>query len=125
MGRTAWSDVMKVSHSMGRLITYHVPPCRTPRTAEERATGEWRRPEQELLEVMAEKKIALDLIEGYSVAVKHHLRGEPAVITHVINLIDGLGEPGLYYEDLYDLLKPLQPVRHRGHGLVVMLMFDL
>ncbi|KAE9404654.1 hypothetical protein BT96DRAFT_916745 [Gymnopus androsaceus JB14] len=71
MGRTAW----------------------TPRTAEERATGEWRRPEQELLEVMAEKKIALDLIEGYSVAVKHHLRGEP----------------GLYYEDLYDLLKPLQP----------------
>lgn len=75
MGRIAWSDVMKNCHTMARLIVYHVPPCRTPRTAEERATGEWRRPERELLEVMAEKRMALDLIEGFSVALKHHLRG--------------------------------------------------
>jgi ion channel-forming bestrophin family protein len=76
MGRCAWSDVIKVSHSMARSVWYHVPPCRTPRTAEERACGEWKRSERELLAVMAEKETALDLIEGFSVALKHHLRGE-------------------------------------------------
>lgn len=28
-----------------------------------------------------------------------------------------IGEPGLYYEDLYDLIRPLQPVR--CHPLIV------
>ncbi|KAJ3714975.1 Bestrophin, RFP-TM, chloride channel-domain-containing protein [Lentinula raphanica] len=91
LGRSAWGDLMKTSHTISRLIWYHVPPCRTPRTSEERATGEWKRPEQELLDVMEEKKLSLDLVEGFSVAVKHHLRGEP----------------GLYYDDLYDLVRPL------------------
>ncbi|KAJ3973053.1 Bestrophin, RFP-TM, chloride channel-domain-containing protein [Lentinula raphanica] len=91
LGRSAWGDLMKTSHTISRLIWYHVPPCRTPRTSEERATGEWKRPEQELLDVMEEKKLSLDLVEGFSVAVKLHLRGEP----------------GLYYDDLYDLVRPL------------------
>ncbi|KAJ3764057.1 UPF0187-domain-containing protein [Lentinula raphanica] len=95
LGRSAWGDLMKTSHTISRLIWYHVPPCRTPRTSEERATGEWKRPEQELLDVMEEKKLSLDLVEGFSVAVKHHLRGEP----------------GLYYDDLYDLVRPLWTVR--------------
>ncbi|KIK68635.1 hypothetical protein GYMLUDRAFT_728282 [Collybiopsis luxurians FD-317 M1] len=93
MGRTAFSDVIRVSHTMARLIHYHVPPCRTPRTEEERKSGEWKRPEQELQQVMTEKQMALDLVEGFSVALKHHLRGEP----------------GVFYEDLYDLVRPLQP----------------
>ncbi|KAJ3933523.1 MAG: hypothetical protein NXY57DRAFT_12972 [Lentinula lateritia] len=80
-------------HAITRLIRYQVPPCRTLRTFGERAIAEWKRLGQELPEVMAEKKMALDLGEGFSVALKHHFRGEP----------------GLYYEDLYDLVCPLQP----------------
>ncbi|KAJ4490273.1 hypothetical protein J3R30DRAFT_3693838 [Lentinula aciculospora] len=99
LGRTAWSDLMKTSHSISRLIWYHIPPCKTPRTSEERSIGEWKRPEQELLDVMNEKKMALDLVEGFSVALKHHLRGASARFR----------EPGLYYDDLYDLVRPFQP----------------
>ncbi|KAJ3858021.1 hypothetical protein EV368DRAFT_60454 [Lentinula lateritia] len=46
-------------------------------------------------EVVTEKKMTLNLGEGFSVAWKHHFRGEP----------------GPYYEDLYDLVCPLQPAR--------------
>ncbi|KAJ8081808.1 hypothetical protein PM082_007654 [Marasmius tenuissimus] len=92
-GRTCWADIIKNSRVMARLIWYHVPPCRTPRTPEEQATGKLKRPKEELARVMAEKRSGLDLIEGFAVAVKHHLRGEA----------------GIYYEDLYDLVKPLHP----------------
>jgi len=43
--------------------------------------------------------MALDLIEAFSVALKHHLRGEK----------------GIYYEDLYSLVKPLHEHEH-GHA---------
>ncbi|KAF7789277.1 hypothetical protein EIP86_000218 [Pleurotus ostreatoroseus] len=46
---------------------------------------------REVHRLMAEKKMALELLEGYSIALKHHLRGEP----------------GIYFEDLYALVKPL------------------
>ncbi|ESK92461.1 UPF0187-domain-containing protein [Moniliophthora roreri MCA 2997] len=92
-GRTAWSDIIKNSRVMARLIWYHVPPCRTPRTPEELQTGKLKRSKGELSKVMAEKRMALDLIEGFAVAVKHHIRGEA----------------GIYFDDLYDLVKPLHP----------------
>lgn len=38
--------------------------------------------------------MALDLIEGFAVALKHHIRGEV----------------GIYYDDLYDLVRPLHDV---------------
>ncbi|KAJ3874042.1 hypothetical protein F5051DRAFT_105587 [Lentinula edodes] len=57
-------------HAITRLIWYQVPPCRTLCTFGERAIAEWKRPGQELSEVMAEKKMALDLGEGFSVALK-------------------------------------------------------
>ncbi|KAJ7062897.1 UPF0187-domain-containing protein [Mycena amicta] len=82
-GRTAWSDVIRNARTMGRLIWYHVPPRLTP--------GPGERSAQEHGKVMAEKRMALDLIEAYAVALKHHLRGEV----------------GIYYEDLYDLVRPL------------------
>jgi len=53
---------------------------------------------------MAEKRMALDMIEGFAVALKHHLRGEF----------------GMYYEDLYYLLEPLHnhaPKSSRKHAL--------
>ncbi|KAK7047362.1 hypothetical protein VNI00_006593 [Paramarasmius palmivorus] len=98
-GRTAWSDIIKNSRVMGRLVWYHVPPCRTPRTSEEQETGRLKRSKEELSKVMAEKRMALDLIEGFIVAVKHHIRGEA----------------GIYYEDLYDLVKPLHPESLKVH----------
>lgn len=75
-GRTAWSDVIQHSRSLGRLIWYHVPPRLTPRTAEEISTGLMNRTSSELVRVMAEKRMALDLILGFAVALKHHLRGK-------------------------------------------------
>ncbi|KAJ3891729.1 Bestrophin, RFP-TM, chloride channel-domain-containing protein [Lentinula edodes] len=95
-GRTAWSDVIQHSRSLGRLIWYHVPPRLTPRTAEEISTGLMNRTSSELVRVMAEKRMALDLILGFAVALKHHLRGEV----------------GIYYEDLYSLVRPLHEHDH-------------
>lgn len=66
---------MQDSRALGRLIWYHVPPRLTPRTAEEISTGLVNRTSSELLKVMAEKRMALDLVLAYAVAIKHHLRG--------------------------------------------------
>jgi len=96
MGRTCWQDIIKNTRTMGRLIWYHVPPRLTPQTAEELASGVVKRPTQELIKVMAEKRMALDLIIGFAVAVKHHIRGEL----------------GIYYEDLYDFVRPLHDHDH-------------
>ncbi|KAJ6496406.1 UPF0187-domain-containing protein [Mycena sanguinolenta] len=84
MGRTAWTDVIRNSRTMGRLIWYHVPPRLTPGANPNRST-------QEMAKVMAEKSMALDLIEAFAVSLKHHIRGEV----------------GIYYQDLYELVRPL------------------
>ncbi|KAJ6612378.1 hypothetical protein B0H10DRAFT_2052682 [Mycena sp. CBHHK59/15] len=92
MGRTAWTDVIRNARTMGRLIWYHVPPRLTPFVA-----GDLSKPGvEEMSKVMAEKRMALDLTEAFAVALKHHLRGEL----------------GIYYEDLYDLIKPLHDFEH-------------
>ncbi|KAF8635323.1 hypothetical protein AX17_003943 [Amanita inopinata Kibby_2008] len=96
MGKTYWTDVIKNSRTLGRLIWFHVPTRLTAKTVEEIEMGEVRRSKQEVNTVMAEKMMALDLIEGFSVALKHHLRGET----------------GIYYEDLYHLIKPLHEHDH-------------
>ncbi|KAF7358772.1 hypothetical protein MSAN_01216200 [Mycena sanguinolenta] len=84
MGRTAWTDVIRNARTMGRLIWYHVPPRLTPGPNPNRTT-------QEMAKVMAEKSMALDLIEAFAVSLKHHIRGEV----------------GIYYQDLYELVRPL------------------
>ncbi|KAJ6563247.1 hypothetical protein B0H10DRAFT_2239507 [Mycena sp. CBHHK59/15] len=90
MGRSAWADVIRNARTMTRLIWYHVPPRLTPFVA-----GDLSRPSvEEMSKVMAEKRMALDLTEAFAVALKHHLRGEL----------------GIYYEDLYNLVKPLHDV---------------
>ncbi len=85
---------MRNARSMGRLVWFHVPPRVSPKTPEEIASGQVNRSKQEMIKVMAEKRMALDLIEGFAVALKHHIRGEI----------------GIYYEDLYDLVRPLHEV---------------
>jgi ion channel-forming bestrophin family protein len=64
MGRTAWSDVMRNSRTISRLVWFHVPPRLTPKTPEEVASGQVVRPAAEMGKVMAEKRVALDLIVG-------------------------------------------------------------
>ncbi|KAF9479416.1 UPF0187-domain-containing protein [Pholiota conissans] len=96
MGRTCWSDVIRNSRTLSRLIWFHVPPRLTPKTPEEIASGQVQRSEEELNRVMAEKLMALDLIEGFCVALKHHIRGEL----------------GIYYEDLYHRIRPMHEHDH-------------
>ncbi|KAJ7473083.1 Bestrophin, RFP-TM, chloride channel-domain-containing protein [Mycena galericulata] len=84
MGRTAWADVIRNARTMGRLIWYHVPPALKSGPRADRSL-------QEQAKVMAEKRMALDLVEAFAVALKHHLRGEL----------------GIYFVDLYDLVRPL------------------
>lgn len=66
MGRTAWTDIIKNSRIMGRLIWFHVPPRLSPKTQEEIDSGTIIRTPEEKNKVMSEKRMALDLIEGYS-----------------------------------------------------------
>ncbi|TCD62011.1 hypothetical protein EIP91_007629 [Steccherinum ochraceum] len=104
-GRTAWSDVMRTSRTLGRLIWFHVPLELYPvdKTSKQDQTGEGEDPlaqnkayARRVKKAMAEKRMALDLVAGYSTALKHHLRGET----------------GIYYEDLYNLVKPLHDHAH-------------
>lgn len=74
-----WGEVIKNCRTLSRLIWIHIPPKLS-------ATKEPTLEDMKL--ALAEKKAALGLIEGYAVALKHHLRGEM----------------GLYYVDLYHLL---------------------
>ncbi|KAI0653065.1 Bestrophin, RFP-TM, chloride channel-domain-containing protein [Cubamyces menziesii] len=98
-GRGAWSDLARTSRTFSRLVWIHVPlklapiPTDPSGKAGELDVSVARR-------VMAEKRAALGLIEGFVVAVKHHLRGEM----------------GIYYEDLYPLVKPLHDHAHHKHG---------
>lgn len=50
-------------------------------------------PEENKVRVLIEKKSAINLLEAFSVALKHYLRGED----------------GIYYKDLYYLVKHLDP----------------
>ncbi|KAF9463986.1 Bestrophin, RFP-TM, chloride channel-domain-containing protein [Collybia nuda] len=96
MGRTCWSDVIRNSRTIGRFIWFHVPPRLSAKSPDEIATGRIKRSPQEMTKVMAEKRVALDLVEGFAVALKHHIRGEL----------------GIYYEDLYHLVRPLHEHEH-------------
>jgi hypothetical protein len=113
---------------MGRLVWFHVPPLVTPKTAQEIASGKAERNTDELLKVMAEKRMALDLIEAcvlfvfkfidqllserrFAVATKHHLRGKQGfddLDREPHSFLPISGELGIYYEDLYHLLRPLR-----------------
>lgn len=96
LGRGYWSDIVRNSRTLGRLIWFHIPARLSPKTPEEVQLGTSQRTVKEMTKVMAEKTMALDLIYGFSLALKHHLRGEP----------------GIYYEDLYHLVRPLHDHEH-------------
>ncbi|CAE6437190.1 unnamed protein product, partial [Rhizoctonia solani] len=83
-GRTFWSDIIKNARTMGRLIWFHVPNSVSKSPSDLSAADRASESEQ----VISEKRMALRLVQGFAVAVKHHLRREM----------------GIYYEDLYYLV---------------------
>ncbi|TDL16636.1 UPF0187-domain-containing protein [Rickenella mellea] len=103
MGRCCWSDITRTSRTFGRLAWIHVPLnlANTPSVHKDEGKEDGKRI-QEMQQVMREKRMALELVEGFSVALKHHLRGEM----------------GIMYEDLYHLVRPLHdhPSQTHHHG---------
>ncbi|KAJ6555149.1 Bestrophin, RFP-TM, chloride channel-domain-containing protein [Mycena vulgaris] len=79
-GRRLWSQIILASRTFARTAWFHVPdmPTTDKMDAETmKARG------------MIEKKTVINLLEAYGVAVSHYLRGED----------------GIYYQDLYYLVK--------------------
>ncbi|EJD02783.1 UPF0187-domain-containing protein [Fomitiporia mediterranea MF3/22] len=84
-GRKLWTNINLTSRNLGHLIWIHVPNDRKVKNPENAAQ---ETAEQARLKSVIEKKSMINLLEGFSVAVKHALRGEA----------------GIYYEDLYPLV---------------------
>ncbi|KAA1067368.1 hypothetical protein PGT21_002624 [Puccinia graminis f. sp. tritici] len=79
--RKAWGNVIHHSRTLSRLIWLHVPNELTPHTSKDPPT------ENEKIRAMTEKKTMINLVQAFSISLKHYLRGEY----------------GIYYEDLYHL----------------------
>ncbi|KAJ7143320.1 UPF0187-domain-containing protein [Mycena crocata] len=77
-GRKMWTNISIASRNIAQIIWIHVP---TERTDKEKKT-------MSTVQSVIEKKSMINLVQGFSVSVKHFLRGEP----------------GVYYEDLYPLI---------------------
>ncbi|KII84648.1 hypothetical protein PLICRDRAFT_57611 [Plicaturopsis crispa FD-325 SS-3] len=75
-GRKMWTNIMLNSRNLAQWIWIHVPDERVDKDKQKA---------QSILESVIEKKSMINLIQAFSVAVKHYLRGEP----------------GIYYEDLF------------------------
>ncbi|KAI8986879.1 Bestrophin, RFP-TM, chloride channel-domain-containing protein [Trametes punicea] len=82
-GRRLWSQIILGSRTLSRTIWFHVPEV-MPAAKDDPSTLEQRK-----ARVLIEKKTVINLIEAFAVAVKHYLRGEE----------------GVYYVDLYHLVK--------------------
>lgn len=76
-GRTSWSDIMRTSRTCARLIWYHVPLRMGPAPKkddngrpivplEDKGKASEQERVREVRRLMAEKKMALELIEGYA-----------------------------------------------------------
>ncbi|KAJ4473986.1 UPF0187-domain-containing protein [Lentinula edodes] len=74
-GRRLWSQIVLASRTFARTVWFHIPATESAEVLKAKA--------------MIEKKTVINLIEAFGVAVKHYLRGED----------------GIYYEDLYYLVK--------------------
>ncbi|PBK97795.1 UPF0187-domain-containing protein [Armillaria gallica] len=78
-GRKMWANISITSRNLAQMIWIHIPNDRPPRQGGSKPTA---------LESIIEKKTMINLIQAFSVSVKHFLRGET----------------GVYYEDLYPLI---------------------
>ncbi|KAH7890240.1 Bestrophin, RFP-TM, chloride channel-domain-containing protein [Phlebopus sp. FC_14] len=82
-GRRLWSQIVLGSRTFARTIWFHVPDNTMPSALEGISVDESR------ARTLIEKKTIINLLEAYAVAVKHYLRGED----------------GIFYTDLYPLVK--------------------
>ncbi|KAF7313151.1 hypothetical protein MKEN_01001300 [Mycena kentingensis (nom. inval.)] len=89
-GRKLWTTIVIASRNIAQIIWIHIP-------FERSLAGEGGR-KLSLVESTIEKKTMLNLVQAFSVSVKHTLRDEP----------------GIYYEDLYPLISFLP--RFIDHG---------
>jgi ion channel-forming bestrophin family protein len=80
-GRKMWTNIAISSRNIAQIIWIHVPIERTDKDKNQMTT----------VQSIIEKKSMINLVQGFSVAVKHFLRGEA----------------GVYYEDLYPLISLL------------------
>jgi len=74
-----WSNIMVASRNIAMMVWIHVPSTR-----EDKVKGG----NKPLLETVIEKKSIINLVQAFSVSLKHFLRAEP----------------GIYYADLYPLI---------------------
>lgn len=81
-GRRYWSQLAHNAFMFARILWFHVPELKADENLSE---------EDARARTLIEKRTVLNLVEGFAVAVKHHLRGED----------------GIYYQDLYHLVKYL------------------
>ncbi|KAJ7096646.1 Bestrophin, RFP-TM, chloride channel-domain-containing protein [Mycena belliarum] len=77
-GRKMWTNISIASRNIAQIIWIHVPLDRTDKDNKKMTT----------VESIIEKKSMINLVQGFSVAVKHFLRGEN----------------GIYFQDLYPLI---------------------
>ncbi|KAG8785273.1 hypothetical protein FRC16_001978 [Serendipita sp. 398] len=83
-GRKLWSSIELASRQLAQIIWIHVPNERKKDPAKPSEYTE----EEERLRLIIEKRTMINLIQAFSVAMKHFLRGED----------------GIYYQDLYPLV---------------------
>lgn len=78
-GRKMWTNIAIASRNLAQLIWIHVPVERVDKDKQKKQT---------VVESVIEKKSMVNLVQAFSVSVKHFLRGEA----------------GIYYQDLYPLI---------------------
>ncbi|KAJ6511649.1 Bestrophin, RFP-TM, chloride channel-domain-containing protein [Mycena vulgaris] len=77
-GRKMWTNISIASRNIAQIIWIHVPFDRVDKDKNKMTT----------VQSVIEKKTMVNLVQAFSVSVKHFLRAEP----------------GVYYEDLYPLI---------------------
>ncbi|KAF8605390.1 UPF0187-domain-containing protein [Ceratobasidium sp. AG-I] len=94
-GRALWSKISLSSRNLASIVWVHVPTDRPSKPGDGPSKpGDGPSnpsdgpPKDAKLKAMIEKKSMINLIQAFSVSVKHYLRGEP----------------GVYYQDLYPLI---------------------
>lgn len=86
-GRKMWTTIHVTSRNLAQLIWIHVPTDRSDKDKLKNRTA---------LQNIIEKKSMINLVQAFSVSVKHFLRGES----------------GVYYQDLYPLISFLPRFAH-------------
>ncbi|KAH7921513.1 UPF0187-domain-containing protein [Leucogyrophana mollusca] len=84
-GRKLWSQIVLNSRTFARTVWFHIPDNAMPPASIGPDTTE----DDLKARTLIEKKTIINLLEAYAVSIKHYLRGED----------------GIFYTDLYPLIK--------------------